>query len=47
VDAAVLDRHEGDPVDAGLIELEGLRNARLLDPATDAFSPAGHMTYGR
>jgi hypothetical protein len=44
---ALLDRNEGDPVDAGLIELEGLRNARLFDPATDSFSAAGHMKYGR
>ena len=44
---ALIDRNEGDPVDAGLIELEGLRNARLFDPATDSFSAAGHMKYGR
>ena len=44
---ALLDRGDGDPVDAGVGELEGLRSARILDPATDAFSATGSMKYGR
>jgi hypothetical protein len=44
---AVMDRHNGDPADVGVIELEGLRNANLFDPRTNTFSPAGHMKYGR
>jgi hypothetical protein len=44
---ALLDRGDGDPIDAGVGELEGLRSARLFDPATDSFSAAAPMTYGR
>ena len=41
VDAAVLREDivsDADLVDAGIVELEGLRSARLLDPGTDTFS---------
>ena len=44
---ALLDRGDGDPVDAGVGELEGLRSSRILDPATDTFSATGSMKYGR
>ncbi|MGH9001453.1 MAG: galactose oxidase-like domain-containing protein [Acidimicrobiia bacterium] len=44
---AIMDRGEGDPVDAGVIELEGLRNTLVFDPDTDSYTPAGHMKYGR
>ncbi len=44
---ALLDRGDGDPVDAGVGELEGLRSSRILDPITDTFSAAGSMKYGR
>jgi hypothetical protein len=44
---ALLDRGDGDPVDAGVGELEGLRSSRILDPAADTFSGTGSMKYGR
>ena len=30
-----------------IIELEGLRNARIFDPAGDTWTQTGHMNYGR
>lgn len=44
---SLMDKNEGDPANVGLVELEGIRNSLVFDPATDAFTPAGHMTYGR
>lgn len=44
---SILNRDEGHPADVGVIELEGLRSARIFDYETDTFSQAGHMTYGR
>ena len=44
---AVLNRATGDQADVGLIELEGLRSARLFDPATDSFAAGNPMKYGR
>jgi hypothetical protein len=44
---AVMDRDSGDPDDVGFVELEGLRNARIFDPATNTYSQAGHMKFGR
>jgi len=43
----VMDRNQGDPADVGVLELEGLRNALLFDPKTNAFTPAAPMKYGR
>jgi hypothetical protein len=31
----------------GVVELQGLRNTRLYDPATDTFTQVGSMNYGR
>jgi hypothetical protein len=31
----------------GVVELEGLRNTRIFDPATDTFEQVGHMHHGR
>jgi hypothetical protein len=44
---SVLDRNQGDPADVGLAEVEGVRSASLFDPATDTFTAAAPMKYGR
>ena len=44
---SVLDRNEGAPADVGLLEAEGLRSASLFDPASNTFTPAAPMKYGR
>jgi hypothetical protein len=44
---SVLDRNQGDPADVGLAEVEGVRSASLFDPASDTFTPAAPMKYGR
>ncbi|MGQ0576087.1 MAG: galactose oxidase-like domain-containing protein [Pseudonocardia sp.] len=44
---AILDRSEGDPVDVGVLELEGLRSAKIFDWRTDEFTQAASMEYGR
>jgi hypothetical protein len=44
---SLMDRDEGDAADVGVAELEGIRAARLFDPATDTFTPAADMHYGR
>jgi hypothetical protein len=44
---SVMDRNQGDPADAGVAEVEGLRNAWLFNPATNGFEPAAPMKYGR
>lgn len=43
----VLAKDRGDPADAGLIELEGLRLGWLFDPRTDTFTQTEPMKYGR
>ncbi|GAC1543012.1 MAG: hypothetical protein NVS3B12_31350 [Acidimicrobiales bacterium] len=35
------------PVDKGVIELEGLRNARVFDPSTNSWRQTGSMHHGR
>lgn len=35
------------PIPFGVSELEGLRNARLFDPATDTWTQTGSMAHGR
>jgi hypothetical protein len=42
-----LDRAHGYPYDLGAIELEGLRSARIFNPAINDFQPAAPMKYGR
>ena len=42
-----LDRNEGDPMDAGVVELEGLRSASTFDYKTNTFTQQGHMKFGR
>jgi hypothetical protein len=44
---AVAERGQGAPADVGFSELQGVRNARIFDPATNSFVQTGHMTYGR
>lgn len=36
-----------EPIPFGISELEGLRNARLFDPAKDRWTKTGDMHYGR
>lgn len=33
--------------DLGVVELEGIKNTRVFDPATSAWRPSGSMKYGR
>jgi hypothetical protein len=42
-----LDRAHGYPYDLGAIELEGLRSARIFNPATNDFQAVAPMKYGR
>ena len=42
-----IDRDHGYPTDVGLLELEGLRSARIYDPYTNDFRQAAPMKYGR
>ena len=44
---SVLDRNQGAPAHAGLLEIDGLRSASLFDPATNTFAPAAPMKHGR
>jgi hypothetical protein len=44
---AVMDRDDGDPADIGVVELEGIRSARIFDWRTNSFTQAAHMRYGR
>ena len=44
---SVMDRNQGDPADAGIIEVEGVRSTSLFDPASNTFRPAAPMKYGR
>ncbi|HEX3604732.1 MAG TPA: hypothetical protein VH134_02330, partial [Candidatus Dormibacteraeota bacterium] len=41
-----LDRAHGYPADLGAIELEGLRSARIFNPATNDFQQVAPMKYG-
>jgi hypothetical protein len=43
----IMDRNEGDPVDAGSLEVEGTRNSTIFDPATNAFIQTEPMKFGR
>lgn len=43
----VMQKDRGDPADIGLVELEGLRMARVFDPRTGSFSSTAPMKYGR
>jgi Galactose oxidase-like, Early set domain len=42
-----IDRDHGYPYDFGAVELEGLRNARIFNPATSDWVEAAPMKYGR
>lgn len=37
----------GSPAPAGVVELEGTRDARIFDPETKTWSASGDMNYGR
>jgi hypothetical protein len=41
------DRGEGDPFDAGVVELEGLRSTSTFDYKTNTFTQQNSMKYGR
>ena len=43
----VMQKDRDDPADVGLVELEGLRMARVFDPRTASFSATAPMKYGR
>ena len=45
--ASGIDRDHGYPYDFGAVELEGLRNARYFDPASNDWVEAAPMKYGR
>jgi hypothetical protein len=42
-----IDTNHGYPYDVGAMELEGLRSARIFNPALNDFQPAAPMKYGR
>jgi hypothetical protein len=44
---SIMDRNQGDPADVGAGEVEGVRSASLFDPASDTFTPAAPMKFGR
>lgn len=44
---SVLAQDRGDPVDAGLVEREGLSSAWAFDPDTNSFEALAPMRYGR
>ncbi|MGH8974438.1 MAG: galactose oxidase-like domain-containing protein [Acidimicrobiia bacterium] len=41
------DTNDGDGANVGFVELGGIRNTRVFDPATDSFIQAGHMRHPR
>jgi hypothetical protein len=41
------DTNDGDDTNLGFVELGGIRNTRVFDPATDSFIQAGHMHHPR
>ena len=43
----LMNTEKGDPANVGFIELSGLRNSRVFDPATDSFTQAGPMAHPR
>jgi Domain of unknown function (DUF1929) len=44
---AILNKAKGHPVDFGVLELEGLRSARIFDWQQDAWHATSPMKYGR
>ena len=44
---AILNKAKGDPIDFGVLELEGLRSARTFDWTEDAWNATSPMKYGR
>ncbi|MGD9527607.1 MAG: hypothetical protein AB7V44_12545, partial [Pseudonocardia sp.] len=44
---SVLEKADGDPVNVGVIELEGLRSARIFDGADNAWNATAPMKFGR
>ena len=43
----VMDENRGDPANLGVVELSGLRNTRVFDPATNSFVQAETMHHPR
>lgn len=44
---SILEKADGDPVNLGVVELEGLRSARTFDHDTDAWNATRPMKFGR
>ena len=44
---SVLEQAEGDPLNVGLVELEGLRSARIFDYTEDRWDGTAPMKFGR
>jgi hypothetical protein len=44
---SILEQAEGDPLNVGVIELEGLRSARIFDHEQDRWDATSPMKYGR
>jgi len=42
-----MDRNQGDPMDAGVVELEGLRSSSTFNYKDNTFTPTSPMKYGR
>jgi hypothetical protein len=43
----LMDRADGDPMDAGIVELEGLRSSSAFDYRTNTFKATSPMKFGR
>jgi hypothetical protein len=43
----ILEKKQGAPIDAGVVELQGQRSARIFDPRSDAWHATTPMKYGR
>ncbi|TCK26823.1 galactose oxidase early set domain-containing protein [Pseudonocardia endophytica] len=44
---SILEKADGDPANVGVIELEGLRSARIFDGEKNRWDATGSMKYGR
>lgn len=44
---SILEKADGDPLNVGVIELEGLRSARTFDAKTDRWDATAPMKFGR
>jgi hypothetical protein len=44
---SILEKADGDPANVGILELEGLRSARIFDGTKDRWDATGPMKFGR